>query len=186
MLNSPWCILFTHHCHKCHYQMSTSKKCITLPSTTLYEDQILYYVSECEISCFFRGVFMRDELVSIKPAKHVECGILNFDTHDQSGTHWVSWTKLGNDRFYFDSYGERPPVEILKYLKSREEYDQDEPVIKCNAVTVQHDRSTECGALSLYVIFYLLNGQSFESVIQRLEKRYSKKSIPSPPLKICL
>ena len=159
-------------------------KCIILPTHTMYQDEIAEYVKCCRIQNF-RGALMRDELNGIQPSKPVECGILNLNRHDQQGSHWISWVKLNLSRYYFDSYGERPPVEILKYLKSREEYEQDIPAIHCNAITVQHNDSQECGALSIYVIYYILKGHTFESILQKLEKRYNK-SIPSPPLKICL
>ena len=114
----------------------------------MYEDEILRLLTECGIQCF-RGVFMRDEISKINTINENECGILNFNRHDQPGSHWVSWTKLGDNRYYFDSYGEKSLVEILKYLKTRREYEQDEPVIKCSAVTVQHEQSKECGSLTV-------------------------------------
>lgn len=58
---------------------------------------------------------MRDELPS-KPYKN-ECGILNLNTSNQNGSHWVAWYKNDNFKFYFDSYGDaNPPKELVKYL----------------------------------------------------------------------
>ena len=37
----------------------------------------------------FRGVFMRDQL-NFVPALN-ECGILNLNTSNQPGSHWVCW-----------------------------------------------------------------------------------------------
>ena len=52
----------------------------------------------------FRGVFMRDTLPSI--AYHKECGIVNFNTFEQTGSHWVCSFKDGmNQRIYLDSFG---------------------------------------------------------------------------------
>ena len=64
----------------------------------------------------FRGVFLRDTL--LKKAKLNECGILNLDQSSGEGTHWMMWFKRGKDKFYFDSYGVKPPSELIAYLKS--------------------------------------------------------------------
>ena len=88
---------------------------ITLPKQTMYDGELVRYVRILDIPNF-RGVKMRDEL----PAKpfDVECGILNFNTHSQRGSHWVCWYKNDTERYYFDSYGEPPPLEMLPYLKT--------------------------------------------------------------------
>ena len=75
-----------------------------------------------------------------KPKKF-ECGILNFNTRAQQGSHWTCWFKSDKERYYFDSFGEPPPIELLKYLKTPAELKNDTPVIKRSAVTVQHDAS---------------------------------------------
>ena len=62
----------------------------------------------------FRGVFMRNNLPS-KPRKR-ECGILNLDGVSGRGTHWVTWHKVGEDKFYLDSFGVQPPRELVRYL----------------------------------------------------------------------
>ena len=64
---------------------------------------------------YFRGVFMRNELPK-KPWCH-ECGIVNFNTSKEPGSHWVCSNKNGSDRLYFDSFGQVVPSEIQKYLK---------------------------------------------------------------------
>ena len=116
----------------------------------------------------FIGVYMRDELHG-RP-KNNECGILNFNTHTQQGSHWVCWFKKGKERYYFDSYGEPPPIELLKYSKTPSEYGK--LVIKRNAVTVQKDESSECGALCLFVLMNLSRGKSFPAILDFLLKRY--------------
>ena len=73
----------------------------------------------------FRGVFMRDELSKIKPRKN-EMGIMNLDTSISAGTHWTAYSKTGNHVVFFDSFGLRPPLEILRYFKgSRIEFSND-------------------------------------------------------------
>ena len=167
--------------------MQLSKGCIMaqyilLPKSTLYDSELLNYIKILQIPNF-RGVKMRDELPAKPQIK--ECGILNLNKHTQSGSHWTCWYKSGQDRFYFDSYGERPPLEIERYLKTKEELENAQAAIKRSAVTVQHDASNECGALCLYVLYNLSNGQSFPHILGRLEKRYYTKT-KTPPLIISI
>jgi len=152
---------------------------IILPKT-MYDGELLRYVQLLEIPNF-RGVKMRDELPS-KPWK-MECGILNLNTHEQTGSHWISWYKNGKERYYFDSFGESPPVEIVKYLKTPQEFRCDLPAIKRNAVTVQRDKSNECGSLCLFVLKHLSNGIPFFEILEALQERY-KKTVKSPSLTI--
>ena len=142
---------------------------IILPKGTMYDGEILRYAQALKIPDF-RGVKMRDELPS-KPFKQ-ECGILNFNTHDQQGSHWVCWFKSDNDRYYFDSFGESPPVELLTYLKTYEEMKNNTPVIRQSAVTVQHYESKECGSLCLFVLKKLSENVKFSEILTYLSERY--------------
>lgn len=64
----------------------------------------------------FRGVYMRDTLP--KKPHTTEYAVLNLDTHNNRGTHWVAYKKLGRTAFYFDPIGNLPPpTELVKYLK---------------------------------------------------------------------
>lgn len=59
---------------------------------------------------------MRDTLPK-KPRK-VECGIVNLDSSNNEGTHWVAYVKVNNYAEYFDSFGNlKPPLELIKYLQ---------------------------------------------------------------------
>ena len=146
---------------------------IELPRRTLSDDDIEEYVKILKIP-YFRGVKMRDELPS-EPRVY-ECGVLNLNTHTQKGSHWTCWYKQRKKRLYFDSFGEPPPIELLQYLKSQTELEEDLPAVKCNAITVQHDQSTECGSLCLYVLKQLSIGISFADIIVFLETRYRNPS----------
>ena len=144
-----------------------------LPRKTLSDQELLYFATKLKIPNF-RRVCMRDELTGSRPLQN-ECGILNFETHVQKGSHWTCWYKNGKDRYYFDSFGEPPPEELIKYLKTSKEYNL--PVIKQSAVTVQHDKSTECGALCLYVPKHLSDGVEFSVILNELLERYEKRPL---------
>ena len=98
----------------------------------------------------FRGVFMRDTLP--ESPNHTECAIVNFNTSDQAGSHWVCYYKNGINRIYFDSFGQVTPMEIQKYLKSKTEFDLDKSVIQRNTDIVQHVNTHVCGHLCLIVL----------------------------------
>ena len=152
---------------------------VTLPSEVLTDVQILNYVKLLSIP-HFTGVKMRDEL-KISP-REIECGVLNFQTHNQRGSHWTCWYKNKNQRVYFDSFAEQPPQELLEYLKTPKEIINNSPVIRRSAVIVQHVNSNECGALSLFVLKCLSSGIPFPTVLLMLKKRFDL--IPTPPLTI--
>ena len=73
-------------------------------------------------------------------------------------------------------------MELTQYLKTEEEFKAQLPIIKCNAITVQHDGTTECGSLCIYVIYHLTRHRQFSDIIQELQMRYMSE--PSPRLKL--
>jgi hypothetical protein len=60
----------------------------------------------------FRGVFMSDELPK-KPNKN-ECGVLNLDTSQNIGTHWICYWERGNAKYVLDSFGGVPHKSIVE------------------------------------------------------------------------
>ena len=152
---------------------------ITLPRDTMFDSDLERYVHILSIP-HFRGVMMRDELPN-NPLNE-ECGILNLNTHNESGSHWICWYKNRNARYFFDSFGENPPIELIRYLKTPSEYKNSLPVIRRSAITVQHYYSNECGSLCLYMLKQLTNGMAFSKILTELAKRFNKTS--SPPLSI--
>ena len=89
----------------------------------------------------FRGVFMRDTLP--KTPHHKECGIVNLNTSHQPRSHWVCYFKDLQHHIYFDSFGQVTPIEIQRYLKTKEEFKQWEAVIQRNTDIVQHPNSRQ-------------------------------------------
>lgn len=149
-----------------------------LPGNTLCTSDIMNLAKLAKIPHFSR-VKMRDQFHG--KSRYQETGVLNLSPSTMPGSHWCCYYRNGKERYYFDSYGESPPVELLRYLKSDREMEENSPVIVRNLVTVQHDNSSECGALCLYVLKRLSQGVAFTDIIDYLEKRYQKH--PTPPLK---
>ena len=133
--------------------------------SSLTNHDIIRYASEAGIF-YFRGVYMRDTLPK-SGALARECGIVNLDSSDGRGTHWVCYHKYGSNRIYFDSFGQVPPIEIQKYLKTKREFD-----IQRNSDIVQHINSTNCGQLCLFVLEALGRGSSFQTILTTLRQQY--------------
>ena len=115
---------------------------------------------------YFKGVFTRDQL----PEKigNKETGIVNFNTSKEPGSHWVAYFRDGSKKIYFDSFGQVIPTNIQKYLKTKEEYQNNLPVIQRNTDIVQEPNTVICGHLCLYVLDNLSKGLNFQEIINSL------------------
>ena len=145
---------------------------LVIPSDyALTNIDILRYVEILKIPNF-RGVFMRDELP--RRTKSTECGIMNFNTHDQIGSHWVCYVKTyHNTRIYFDSFGQITPLEIQRYLKTKKEFQNNTPVIRRNTDIVQKLNTNVCGHLCLLVLTSLMREHlSYQEVLNQLNDGY--------------
>ena len=129
---------------------------IVLPNKPLTNFELEEAAQELKISNF-RGVFLRNTLPK-RPKKN-ECGILNLDDTSGNGTHWVAWYKNGKNKYYFDSFGVQPPMELISYLKSPIHYNTEE---------IQPRDQVFCGHLCLYVLKHLSDGEKFQDVINTL------------------
>ena len=65
------------------------------------------------------------------------------------------WFKKGKDKFYFDSYGVQPPIELITYLKS--------PVFY-NSERVPQTGEMFCGHLCLFTWEQLSLGNNLKAV----------------------
>lgn len=103
---------------------------------------------------YFRGVFMRDQLP--KKSNYYEDGILNLDTSENQGTHWIAYRRRGAKSYVFDPYGDlSPPPELISYLEPSK--------IHYNFERFQDYNTHYCGHLS--VIF--LNYKNYKNLIYK-------------------
>lgn len=63
---------------------------------------------------YWRGVYMRDSLP--KKIRRNESAVVNLDSKNRPGTHWVCYFKKGDIVWYMDSFGVCPTVELIKYF----------------------------------------------------------------------
>ena len=73
---------------------------IYIPDKPLSNFELLDYAKQLNIPNF-RGVFMRDTLP--KTPWPIECGIVNFNTSFEPGSHWIAYHKNKKEKIYFDS-----------------------------------------------------------------------------------
>jgi len=98
------------------------------------------------IPATFRGVFPRDQL-PLPFTKWPSGCVVNTDTADQPGKHWVSFYQpsASADLEYFDSYGVAPEVYGFRPPNG---------YLLCCDTQLQHDDSETCGH---YCVFFLIH-----------------------------
>ena len=90
------------------------------------------------------------------------------NTSKEPGSHWVAYFRDGSKKIYFDSFGQVIPTEIQKYLKTKDEYRNNQAVIERNTDVVQEPNTVICGHLCLYVLDNLSKGVNFQEIINTL------------------
>ena len=137
---------------------------LKIPDKPLTNYELIDYVEKLSIPNF-RGVFMRDTLPNT-PKKR-ECGIVNFSSSKDIGTHWTCYFTNKSTKIYFDSYGQITPQEIQDYLKTKRE--RGVGVIQRNTDIVQPTNTNICGHLCLFVLKALLGEHwTFQQVLNYL------------------
>lgn len=114
--------------------------------------------------------------------------IFNLDTHDQSGSHWVSLfiDLTDNFIFYFNSTGENTPKEIKALcLRIQEQARAKNIELTYIKNGLEHQKEdTECGMYSLFFIISMLTdsigGDTNQKLINLEEKKkfFKKTRIP--------
>ena len=99
----------------------------------------------------FKGIFARDEIM---PRKHSPC-IINLDSLENAGTHWVCCVPGGRALWYFDSFGMGFP----------QEFKSSKPVI-WNSSQLQNIRSVLCGYYCLYFLHQWAQGKDFYDILK--------------------
>lgn len=114
---------------------------------------------------FFLGVFPRDELPNVGGGG--TCAfVINTDSSNLPGQHWIAVYLRKGRAFVFDSFGESPPLKLQNWLNNRGlEW-------TCNLRRVQSPESTLCGAYCIYflcfITSYQLRDEHFDNVMRIL------------------
>lgn len=97
--------------------------------------------------------------------------IFNTDPHYKSGEHWVAlYVDLNKGIYYFDSYGMKPPGEIVKLMERLEKQSKKSShPIESYYNDIRHQyKGSECGMYSMNFIIEFLEGKSFDEIIQNI------------------
>ena len=107
---------------------------------------------------YFRTIFSRDRLPDQISKK--ECGIINLDSVEGEGTHWVCYRNIDTHMAeYFDPFGLIMPHEIQHYLSTSGKkvlFSQDE---------IQNRNTVLCGYWCLYYLIERQKGKNILDVI---------------------
>lgn len=115
--------------------------------------------------------------------------VINLDNHNQPGSHWVSlFADLDNYRlYYFDSVGKKPNKKVNNFVKKilthmhnkkyNEKFNLEQFMKKFHKANdydvrfnrIQHQfKNTECGVYSMNFIIKLLEGNSFDDIVNNI------------------
>jgi len=89
--------------------------------------------------------------------------IYNLDPHYKSGSHWVAtFVDLKRNRcLYFDSYGLKPPKQIMTFMSWVAKQDPDRKItLMYSSRRIQY-KNTECGVYCLYFLIRMIYGDEF-------------------------
>ena len=106
------------------------------PMSNLKIDEILRYDKN------YIKTFSKDNVPILK---NNQSTIINLQDSTQSGSHWVSYKKISNKIFYFDSYGVAFIPDIIKNQYSNHKF-------ICNIYRIQSIDSNQCGRFSILFV----------------------------------
>lgn len=116
----------------------------------------------CHTKKFFKGVYSSNNIPHFKTYPH--CFVANTDRKGTYGEHWVGFfIKDDKNAEYFDSFGEDPNVDIIKFLSNFSK-------VNINNRTIQSYFSDSCGQYCIYYIFNKCIGIRFIEIIKNLLK----------------
>ena len=110
------------------------------------------------------GTYSKDNVPILK---NNESTIINLQDSDKKGSHWVSYKKIVNKIFYFDSYGVAYIPDIIKnqYLNHK---------LICNIYRVQSLNSNQCARFCiLFVRGNIKNENDYNNFLLQFEKNNS-------------
>ena len=97
--------------------------------------------------------------------------IYNLDKHDQEGSHWTAvFIDTPNKEInYYDSYGEKPPNIIFKFMKTMfQQFNNNEQDVSLIFNNKRHQYGgSECGIYSIFFILQRLEGATMYDIYNK-------------------
>ena len=88
------------------------------------------------------GAYSKD---NVSVLKNNQSTIINLQDHDKNGSHWVSYKKIDNKIFYFDSYAISFLPDVIKSQYPNHKF-------ICNIYRIQSIDSNQCGRFCILFI----------------------------------
>ena len=154
-----------------HYERNFKKFEFFGPSPIDFDAHMMYDQCVWEEICKF------DITQQIARGKTKLGFIFNLDKHNQPGSHWVALFVSVKKReiYYFDSYGDDAPPEILVLIKRIQAQSAKigaKYAYKFNKKRHQFGNS-ECGMYSLYFLVHLIREKAFDTFnTERIKDKY--------------
>lgn len=103
-----------------------------------------------KIKLTLTDVISSNHLINIKLKKFMNI-IINLESSEKGGSHWVLLIIRDNLAFYFDSFGASPDNYVIKYCS------KFKLKLAMNNYIIQDLKSTECGIFCLGLLVYIKN-----------------------------
>lgn len=140
--------------------------------------EIMHIVNSDPLSKqIFEGVYPCDRLPKYKVMRRPAAFIANTDDSRKRGRHWVLIVLCRDNRaIFFDSYGMAPdsymfPKHFIKFLK------KNSVTILYNNRQIQSDFSSFCGHYCLFVLFHLVRGRFYKSILKKFNSALEKNDL---------
>jgi len=117
----------------------------------------------------FRGMFASDKLPKEKDTRRRSAYIVNVDTHDKPGSHWISVFVENGHCEFFDSYG--MPIKWYKPSPLVNLIFKHYQVVSNNEGQLQATDSSTCGHHTLFYLFARAKGKTIDDFIAQFEYR---------------
>lgn len=114
----------------------------------------------------YRGCFAADKIPSDHNGKYPQHMVVNMDTSNSYGSHWVAIYVCSPDEVeYYDSLGDWPPPSayIQRFLAHFAH-------CKYNKWQWQSERSSACGKHAIYFLLRRCAGLSFEEIMRNFTR----------------
>ena len=113
------------------------------------------------------GTYSKDNVPILK---NNQSTIINLQDSDKNGSHWVSYKKIGNKIFYFDSYAVGFINDIIKNQYPNHKF-------ICNIYRIQSIDSSQCGRFCiLFVKSNIKNVNDYNNFLLQFEKNNHLKN----------
>ena len=106
---------------------------------------------------------MSNEINKIKHIKLPIYVVINYQSDEFNGSHWVCFYKDKNKSYYFDSYGLQIIPELADYLKGGYQ----------STFKIQPDNTKMCGSLCMFVLYKLSQNNDFFHIILKLNNHFN-------------